>query len=62
MLDHKNNKIMGELGEKKSTRHLNTQKIKSAWEEMRHSVEVVFDLWRQLVQVMKNWLAAALNK
>ncbi|MFQ5729197.1 MAG: hypothetical protein ACE5GN_02410 [Waddliaceae bacterium] len=62
VLDYKNKRVMGELEEKKSTRYLNTQKLKTAWEEMKHSIEVVFDLWRQLVQVMKNWLAAALNK
>ena len=61
IVDHKTNQITGDIEAQKSTRGMNNEKIKTAWEEMKQSSEVTFDLWKQLGEVMKNMLSASKN-
>ena len=61
VLDYNNKKIVGVLEEKKWERLLNTRKIKSGMDEMRQSMEVISDNWKELIKVVNNWLQASLN-
>jgi hypothetical protein len=62
VLDYKNNEIVGTLEEKKWERVFNTRKIKSGMEEMRQSMEVISENWKELITVVNNWLQASLNR
>lgn len=61
VLDYNNKKILGALEEKKWERLFNTKKIKTGMDEMRQSMGVISDNWKELIKVVNNWLQASLN-
>jgi hypothetical protein len=62
VLDYNNKKTLGVLEEKKYERILNTQKMKAGMDEMRQSMEVISEVWKELIKVVNNWTKASLEK
>ncbi len=62
VLDYNNKKTLGTLEEKKFERTLNTQGIKTGMEEMRQSMEVISEVWKELIKVVNNWTQASLER
>lgn len=61
-LDYNNKKLLGVLEEKKWERIMNNSKVDQAKEEMRQSMEVVADNWKELIDVINNWFQASIIK
>lgn len=61
VLDYQNKQTVGILEEKKHERTLTTQKIKTGMDEMKESMEVVSEVWKELVKVVNNWHKASLE-
>lgn len=62
VLDYNNKQARGTLEEKQFERTLNTQRIKTGMEEMQQSMDVISEVWKELMKVVNNWREASLER
>ncbi len=62
VLNYQNNKATGEMVEIESKRYLNTEKLHQDIETMKESMQIITDIWKQLIEALNNRYDAATNQ